>query len=37
LQFIGRSMGEATILRVADAVERATPSARELPPDVRPV
>ena len=36
LQFIGRSMGEATILRVADAVERATPSARELPPDVRP-
>jgi len=37
LQFIGRSMGEATILRVADAVERATPAARELPPDVRPV
>jgi len=36
LQFIGRSMGEATILRVADAVERATPSAREAPPDVRP-
>jgi aspartyl-tRNA(Asn)/glutamyl-tRNA(Gln) amidotransferase subunit A len=36
LQFIGRAMGEATILRVADAVERVTPSARELPPDVRP-
>ncbi|MEO7275572.1 MAG: amidase family protein, partial [Vicinamibacterales bacterium] len=35
LQFIGRSMGEATILRVADAVERVTPSARELPPDAR--
>ncbi len=34
LQFIGRSMGEAAILRVADAVERLTPSARELPPDV---
>ena len=36
LQLIGRAMGEATILRAADALERATPFARELPPDVRP-
>jgi aspartyl-tRNA(Asn)/glutamyl-tRNA(Gln) amidotransferase subunit A len=36
LQFIGRAMGEVTILKVADALERATTFGRELPPDVRP-
>ena len=36
LQLIGRAMGEVTILRAADALERATTFARELPPDVRP-
>ena len=35
LQLIGRAMGEVTILRAADALERATTFARELPPDVR--
>jgi aspartyl-tRNA(Asn)/glutamyl-tRNA(Gln) amidotransferase subunit A len=34
LQFIGRRLGEATILRAADALERVMPSAREAPPDV---
>jgi aspartyl-tRNA(Asn)/glutamyl-tRNA(Gln) amidotransferase subunit A len=34
LQLIGRSMGEITVLKAADALERATPYARELPPDV---
>ena len=36
LQLIGRSMGEVTILRIGDALERATAFARELPPDVKP-
>jgi Asp-tRNA(Asn)/Glu-tRNA(Gln) amidotransferase A subunit family amidase len=36
LQLIGRAMGEVTILRVADALERATTWGREWPPDVRP-
>jgi aspartyl-tRNA(Asn)/glutamyl-tRNA(Gln) amidotransferase subunit A len=33
LQFIGRAMGEVTLLKAADAFERLTPYARELPPD----
>jgi len=36
LQFIGRTMGEVAVLKVADALERATTFARESPPDVRP-
>jgi aspartyl-tRNA(Asn)/glutamyl-tRNA(Gln) amidotransferase subunit A len=36
LQLIGRAMGEVTILKVADALERATTFVRELPPDVTP-
>jgi aspartyl-tRNA(Asn)/glutamyl-tRNA(Gln) amidotransferase subunit A len=36
LQLIGRAMGETTILRAADALERVTAYARELPPDVQP-
>ncbi len=36
LQFIGRAMGEVAVLKVADALERATTFARESPPDVRP-
>jgi len=32
LQLTGRAMDEATVLRVADAFERATPFARERPP-----
>jgi aspartyl-tRNA(Asn)/glutamyl-tRNA(Gln) amidotransferase subunit A len=36
LQLIGRAMGEVTVLKAADALERATSHARELPPDVKP-
>jgi aspartyl-tRNA(Asn)/glutamyl-tRNA(Gln) amidotransferase subunit A len=36
LQLIGRAMGEVTILKAADALERVTSFAREVPPDVRP-
>ena len=36
LQFIGRTMGEVAVLKVADALERGTTFARESPPDVRP-
>jgi aspartyl-tRNA(Asn)/glutamyl-tRNA(Gln) amidotransferase subunit A len=36
LQFIGRTMGEVPVLKVADALERGTTFARESPPDVRP-
>jgi aspartyl-tRNA(Asn)/glutamyl-tRNA(Gln) amidotransferase subunit A len=35
LQLIGGAMGEVTILKAADALERATTFAHELPPDVR--
>ena len=36
LQFTGRAMDEGTLLRAADAFERATPFARETPPDAVP-
>ena len=36
IQFTGRRMEEATVLRIADAYERATPFAREAPPDAIP-